>query len=81
MDECMPGRSPLDLAQADQVTTLKAASTMLELPERRVWGPSVEYVADCIVVSGGQATTTSRPLSRMVLTFVKSVHVQLSHER
>lgn len=38
--------TPLDLSQAVEVATLEIASPMLELPERRVWRPRVEDIAD-----------------------------------
>lgn len=49
MYESMPRGSPLDLPQADEISSLKIAVAVLELPQRRVGGAGVENVAHCTI--------------------------------
>lgn len=45
MDEGMSRGTPLDLSQADQITTLEVAIAVLEFPQWSVWGSSMEDIA------------------------------------
>lgn len=45
MDESMSRGAPLDLAQADQITSLEVTISVLKLPQGRVGRSRVEDVA------------------------------------
>lgn len=47
MYESMPRGSSFDLPQANEVSSLKIAVSVLELPQGRVGGAGVEDVAHC----------------------------------
>jgi hypothetical protein len=51
MDERVPGRTSLDLAQANQIAAFEVAISVLELPKWWVWRASVEDIAHCASVS------------------------------
>ena len=48
VDEGMPRGAALDFAQTDEIAALEVAVAVLEFPERRVGGGSVEDVADLV---------------------------------
>lgn len=52
MDQRMPRCATLDLAQADKISALEVAVSVLELPQRRVRRAGVEYIAHCESVRG-----------------------------
>lgn len=73
----MSRSSSLDLTQSHEVAALEVAGTMSELPQGRVRGPCVEYIADCTRL----ARVTAHDHQRGLGTFVKAVHVELPDKR
>lgn len=76
----MARSSTLDLSQTDKIASFEIACAMLELPQRRIGRSSVKDIAHW------KATVSLyrscwQDVWRLNDTFVKAIHIQLSHER
>lgn len=77
MNQCMSRCSSFDLSQAGKISSFEIAVAVFKLPQCGLGRSGVENVTDCTLSIAGNF----RWSFISILTFVKSIHVELSDER
>jgi len=76
MNQSMSRGSTFDLSKTNEVSSLEITIAMFEFPQGRLGRASVEDITDWLGIN----KVSFHGVRLVVHTFVKTIHVQLSHK-